>query len=268
MLRAGQLRCGRIWRRRLSRRGFLGGEFCHVRLLAVGRGDIAPPPAQPRSGALASGAIEAFRPPRPRRTVSTTLLSCEPKSSPQTRHRANILCAEAIAEFNGKLYATYKGQNRDVSLYNANYDGTSWSGRSNDIPGNTGQDDDGALVAAASGGNINYAFADSNGASLTGASVTILVSVACVSAPKRDPYEIRSSTAKRQRPLVSGSRPWRLPHPLLCQLRGARTATLTLFDDGAGADGAWPPVPIDIDALAGAKSALDEACPPGLSTRR
>ena len=81
----------------------------------------------------------------------------------------------AIAEFNGKLYAMYKGQNGDVSLHNANYDGTSWSGQSNDIPGNTGQDDDGALLAPASGGNTNYAFADSNGASLTGASVTILV---------------------------------------------------------------------------------------------
>jgi hypothetical protein len=59
-----------------------------------------------------------------------------------------------------------------------------------------------------------------------------------------------------------------VPLSLLCQLRGARTATLTLFDAEAGTNGAWPPVPIDIGALAGAKSALDEACPPGLSTGR
>ena len=55
-----------------------------------------------------------------------------------------------------------------------------------------------------------------------------------------------------------------LPLWLICQLRAARTATLTLFDDEAGTDGAWAPVPIDIDALPGAKSALDEGCPPGL----
>ena len=55
-----------------------------------------------------------------------------------------------------------------------------------------------------------------------------------------------------------------LPLWLICQLRAARTATLTLFDDEAGTDGAWTPVPIDIDALPGAKSALDEGCPPGL----
>jgi len=35
-----------------------------------------------------------------------------------------------------------------------------------------------------------------------------------------------------------------------------------------GTDGAWAPVPIDIEALAGAKSLLDEACPLGRATRR
>jgi hypothetical protein len=59
-----------------------------------------------------------------------------------------------------------------------------------------------------------------------------------------------------------------VPLSIICQLRGARTATLTLFDDEAGTDGAWAPVPVDIDALAGAKPLLDEACPPGVSTGR
>ena len=59
-----------------------------------------------------------------------------------------------------------------------------------------------------------------------------------------------------------------VPLSLICQLRGARGATLTLFDDEAGTDGAWAPVPVDIDALDGAKPLLDEACPPGPSTRR
>ncbi len=59
-----------------------------------------------------------------------------------------------------------------------------------------------------------------------------------------------------------------VPLSLLCGLRGARTATLTLFDDEAGTDGAWAPVPFDIDALVGAKPLLDEACPPGRSTQR
>jgi len=43
---------------------------------------------------------------------------------------------------------------------------------------------------------------------------------------------------------------------------------LTLFDDEAGTDGAWAPVPVDIDGLDGAKPLLDEACPSGPSTRR
>jgi hypothetical protein len=59
-----------------------------------------------------------------------------------------------------------------------------------------------------------------------------------------------------------------VPLSLICQLRGARATTLTLFDDEAGTDGAWAPVPVDIDALDGAKPLLDEACPPGPSTRR
>jgi hypothetical protein len=53
-----------------------------------------------------------------------------------------------------------------------------------------------------------------------------------------------------------------VPLSLICQLRAARTATLTLFDDEAGTDGAWAPVAIDINALVGAKPLLDEACPP------
>jgi hypothetical protein len=59
-----------------------------------------------------------------------------------------------------------------------------------------------------------------------------------------------------------------VPLSLICQLRGARGATLTLFDDEAGTDGAWAPVPVDIDAFDGAKPLFDEACPPGPSTRR
>ena len=39
----------------------------------------------------------------------------------------------------------------------------------------------------------------------------------------------------------------------LCQLPGAGAATLTLFDDEAGTEGAWQPVPFDIDVFAGAK---------------
>jgi hypothetical protein len=51
------------------------------------------------------------------------------------------------------------------------------------------------------------------------------------------------------------------PLKLFCQLRGAQAATLILFDNEAGSEGAWPPVPFDIDALAGAKPLLDETCP-------
>lgn len=58
------------------------------------------------------------------------------------------------------------------------------------------------------------------------------------------------------------------PIGLLCQLPGARAATLTLFDDEAGTEGAWPPVPFDIGAFAGAKPLLDEACPARLSPLR
>ena len=53
-----------------------------------------------------------------------------------------------------------------------------------------------------------------------------------------------------------------VPLSLICQLRGARGATLTLFDDEAGTDGAWSPVPVDVDAFDGAKPLFDEACPP------
>jgi len=81
----------------------------------------------------------------------------------------------AIAEFSGKLYAIGKSKGSDVSLCNAHFDGTRWFGPSNDIPGNTGPDDDGALLEAPAGGFTNYAYADSKGASVTGASVTILV---------------------------------------------------------------------------------------------
>jgi hypothetical protein len=59
-----------------------------------------------------------------------------------------------------------------------------------------------------------------------------------------------------------------VPLSLICQLRGARTATLTLFDEEAGTDGAWAPVPVDIDAFAGAKPLLDEACPQDRPTQR
>jgi hypothetical protein len=43
---------------------------------------------------------------------------------------------------------------------------------------------------------------------------------------------------------------------------------LTLFDHEARTDGAWAPVPVDIDALDGAKPLFDEACSLGPSTRR
>ena len=54
----------------------------------------------------------------------------------------------------------------------------------------------------------------------------------------------------------------------LCQLPGAGAATLTLFDDEAGTEGAWQPVPFDIDVFAGAKPLIDEACPAHLSLLR
>ena len=59
-----------------------------------------------------------------------------------------------------------------------------------------------------------------------------------------------------------------VPLSLICQLRGARGATLTLFDHEARTDGAWAPVPVDSDALDGAKPLFDEACSLGPSTRR
>jgi len=59
-----------------------------------------------------------------------------------------------------------------------------------------------------------------------------------------------------------------VPLKLLCQLHGARAATLTLFDDEAGTEGAWAPIPFNIDALAGAKLLLGEACPAGVSARQ
>jgi hypothetical protein len=58
-----------------------------------------------------------------------------------------------------------------------------------------------------------------------------------------------------------------VPLSLICQLGGARGATLTLFDDEAGTDGAWAPVPVDIDAFDGAKPLFDEACPSATSRR-
>jgi hypothetical protein len=73
----------------------------------------------------------------------------------------------AIAEFGGKLYAVCKGKGSDVSLYNAELSGTTWSGWANDIPGNTGPDMFTDLMAPA-GGNVNYLLADSKGAALTG----------------------------------------------------------------------------------------------------
>jgi hypothetical protein len=81
----------------------------------------------------------------------------------------------AIAEFNGKLYAMWKGKDSDVSLYNANFDGTKWSAQANDIPGNTGPDTDTTLLQAPAGGYANYLLADSKGATLTGTTVTIIV---------------------------------------------------------------------------------------------
>jgi hypothetical protein len=82
----------------------------------------------------------------------------------------------AIAEFNdGKLYAIWKGKDSDVSLYNADFDGTTWSAQANDIPGNTGPDTYTTLLQAPAGGNANYLLADSKGAALTGTSVTIIV---------------------------------------------------------------------------------------------
>jgi hypothetical protein len=58
------------------------------------------------------------------------------------------------------------------------------------------------------------------------------------------------------------------PVSQLCQLSEARAPTLTLFDDDAGAEGAWPPVPLDINALAGAKPLIGEACAPAPPARR
>ncbi len=69
-------------------------------------------------------------------------------------------------------------------------------------------------------------------------------------------------------PRKSGRLRMTMPLWLVCRLQSARMAMVTLFDDAAGTDGSWPPVPIDIGAPAGAKSALDEAYPPALSSRR
>lgn len=80
----------------------------------------------------------------------------------------------AIAGFNGNLYAMCKGKDSDVSLYNANFNGTQWSAWTKDIPGNTGPDST-TLLPVPSGSNFNYLLADAKGAALTGTTVTIIV---------------------------------------------------------------------------------------------
>jgi hypothetical protein len=81
----------------------------------------------------------------------------------------------AIAEFRGNLCVMCKGKDSDVSLYNAEWNGSVWSKWFNDIPGNTGPDTDTTPLQAPAGGNVNYLLADSEGAPLTGTTVTIIV---------------------------------------------------------------------------------------------
>jgi hypothetical protein len=70
----------------------------------------------------------------------------------------------------------WKGKDSDVSLYNADLNGTTpWSAQANDIPGNTGPDTDTTPLSVPGGGNNNYFLADSKGAALTGLVVTIIV---------------------------------------------------------------------------------------------
>jgi len=45
----------------------------------------------------------------------------------------------SLAEFNGKLYAMWKGTNGDHRLWYASYDGAEWSKQAT-VPGNTGQE--------------------------------------------------------------------------------------------------------------------------------
>ena len=80
----------------------------------------------------------------------------------------------SLAAYDGKLYAAWKGQGSDVRLYNADFDGMTWSAQANDIPGNTGPDPE-PLLQTPSGGNSNYLLADSKGAALAGATVTVIV---------------------------------------------------------------------------------------------
>jgi hypothetical protein len=89
----------------------------------------------------------------------------------------------AISEYQGNLYAICKGKDSDVSLYLARYDGSEWHGWNNDIPGNTGPDPT-TLLATPSGSNFNYPMADSQGASVIGATVTVTVTAAIT--PKND----------------------------------------------------------------------------------
>jgi hypothetical protein len=92
----------------------------------------------------------------------------------------------AIAEYGLNLYAMWKGAGSDHSLYNAYFDGATWSAQTNDISGNTGPDPLTLLPAPTGGGNNNYVLADSKGAELTGLTVTIIVAQDIVSVRRSD----------------------------------------------------------------------------------
>jgi hypothetical protein len=113
---------------------------------------------------------------------SNKVWSCQPSGQAAISGIGSSAGA-AIAEYKGNLYAMCKGKDSDVSLYLAYYDGSQWHGWNNDIPGNTGPDPT-TLLAAPSGSNFNYPMADSKGANVIGATVTITVTADI--APKND----------------------------------------------------------------------------------
>ncbi len=83
----------------------------------------------------------------------------------------------ALANFNGKVYGVGCGANGNVSLFSMDFNGTSWSAPANVIPGNTGQDNLGPVVAAPGGGlgsSSNYILYD-NGQNLKDVQVSIWI---------------------------------------------------------------------------------------------
>lgn len=77
----------------------------------------------------------------------------------------------ALSEYNGKLYAMWKGSGNDQKLWYASFDGSNWSSQSR-VPGDTGQDEMAPVPSGGLRSDYNYVF-NSNCNPIKNLSVTI-----------------------------------------------------------------------------------------------